>query len=163
MQQQQQQHCEEVPLAAALGHATARDDGSAPELVLPDFESNPIATARIRLNRFGGGALPHKTRGVLKPTLLFFGENLHATVRTRIDQLLQPPRAHDDAATPRGVKPPALIVMGSSLTVYSAYRIALQAAAARHTLVVLNHGATRADGNLNIAFRSHADLSSFFE
>jgi NAD-dependent SIR2 family protein deacetylase len=69
--------------------------------------------------------------GVLKPDVVFFGENVPAervaAVRTTL------------AAAP------ALLVVGSSLMVLSGYRFVREALAAGKPVAVLNQGTTRAD------------------
>lgn len=69
--------------------------------------------------------------GVLKPGVVFFGENVP---KARIEQ------AYDALADSD-----ALLVVGSSLMVFSGYRFARRAAELGKPVVVLNHGVTRAD------------------
>lgn len=69
--------------------------------------------------------------GVLKPDVVFFGENVPA------------PRV--DAAWARLDAAEALLVIGSSLTVYSGYRFAKRAVDQGKPLLVVNRGETRAD------------------
>lgn len=69
--------------------------------------------------------------GVLKPDVVFFGDNVP---RTRVDAAFA---ALDDAD--------ALLVVGSSLMVYSGYRFARQAARDGKPIACLNLGRTRAD------------------
>ncbi|NBC16169.1 MAG: NAD-dependent protein deacetylase [Bacteroidetes bacterium] len=69
--------------------------------------------------------------GVLKPNVVFFGENV-------------PSETVDDAwRLFDGCD--ALLVVGSSLAVYSGYRFVREAAARRHPIAILNLGATRGD------------------
>jgi NAD-dependent SIR2 family protein deacetylase len=72
--------------------------------------------------------------GVLKPDVVFFGENVPAE---RVQ------RCYDavDALTPDD----ALLVVGSSLTVMSGFRFVRRAAKASTPVVVVNRGATRGD------------------
>lgn len=72
-----------------------------------------------------------KCGGILKPDVVFFGENV------------PPPRVAEafrtvDAAT-------ALLVLGSSLTVYSGFRFAEYAGRRGIPLLIVNQGPTRAD------------------
>jgi NAD-dependent SIR2 family protein deacetylase len=69
--------------------------------------------------------------GVLKPDVVYFGENVP---RERVDQ------AHSwvDAAT-------ALLVLGSSLQVFSGRRFVMRAAGAGIPVVIVNQGPTRGD------------------
>ncbi|UHQ19285.1 NAD-dependent protein deacetylase [Lysobacter sp. KIS68-7] len=69
--------------------------------------------------------------GLLKPDVVFFGENVP---RTRVDAAQQALQASD-----------AMLVAGSSLMVYSGYRFALKAREAGLPLALLSLGTTRAD------------------
>ena len=72
--------------------------------------------------------------GVLKPDVVFFGESVP---RERVETAC----AHLDAAD-------AMLVVGSSLMVYSGYRFAERAAAAGKPIAAVNLGRTRADALL---------------
>lgn len=76
---------------------------------------------------------PHCARcgGLLKPDVVFFGENV--------------PRSRVDAAQSALQSADAMLVAGSSLMVYSGYRFALRAREAGLPLAILTNGATRAD------------------
>jgi NAD-dependent SIR2 family protein deacetylase len=69
--------------------------------------------------------------GMLKPAVVFFGENVP---KQRIDEAYQALAESD-----------ALLVVGSSLMVFSGYRFARRAADLGKPIVVLNNGTTRAD------------------
>jgi NAD-dependent SIR2 family protein deacetylase len=69
--------------------------------------------------------------GVLKPDVVFFGENVPAE------------RVHDSMSALEGAR--ALIIAGSSLMVFSGFRFARAAARLGVPLVVVNRGQTRAD------------------
>ncbi len=69
--------------------------------------------------------------GALKPDVVFFGENVP---RERVDEAT----ADLDAAD-------AMLVVGSSLMVYSGYRFAERAAASAKPIAAVNLGRTRAD------------------
>ena len=69
--------------------------------------------------------------GLLKPDVVFFGENV--------------PRVRVDAAQAALTASDAMLVIGSSLMVYSGFRFARLAAEAGLPLAILNHGTTRAD------------------
>jgi NAD-dependent SIR2 family protein deacetylase len=69
--------------------------------------------------------------GILKPNVVFFGENV--------------PRSRVDFALARLHEADALVVVGSSLMVYSGFRFARAAAQAQIPIVILNRGQTRAD------------------
>ncbi len=69
--------------------------------------------------------------GMLKPDVVFFGENV--------------PRARYEAARQALADADALLVIGSSLMVYSGYRFARMAHEAGKPIALLNRGRTRAD------------------
>lgn len=69
--------------------------------------------------------------GLLKPDVVFFGENV--------------PRARVLAAQEAVLASDAMLVIGSSLMVYSGYRFAVMAARAGLPLAILNRGTTRGD------------------
>jgi NAD-dependent SIR2 family protein deacetylase len=69
--------------------------------------------------------------GVLKPDVIFFGENVP---RRRVDQ------CYELVAGSR-----ALVVLGSSLTVMSGYRFVRHAAKLSIPVAIINHGPTRGD------------------
>ncbi|HEY2394738.1 MAG TPA: NAD-dependent protein deacetylase [Rudaea sp.] len=105
-------HPEWIARAAAVA-----PDGDA------DFEpGNP--------DRFSAPACLH-CGGLLKPDVVFFGENL--------------PRERVDAAHEALTMADAMLVVGSSLMVYSGYRFARMAHAAGMPLALLTRGVTRAD------------------
>lgn len=70
--------------------------------------------------------------GMLKPDAVLFGENV--------------PRLRYEAARAALDDADGLLVVGSSLMVYSGYRFALQAHARALPIAIVNHGLTRADG-----------------
>jgi NAD-dependent SIR2 family protein deacetylase len=69
--------------------------------------------------------------GVLKPDVVFFGENV--------------PRDRVEAAARHLGEADAMLVVGSSLMVYSGYRFAEMAARAAKPIAIVNLGRTRAD------------------
>jgi NAD-dependent SIR2 family protein deacetylase len=69
--------------------------------------------------------------GVLKPDVVFFGENVPA------------PRVQDAMAALEGAR--ALVIAGSSLLVFSGFRFARAAARLGVPIIVVNRGTTRAD------------------
>lgn len=74
--------------------------------------------------------------GVLKPEVVFFGENVPAPTYERAKAMLT------DAD--------ALLVVGSSLTVRSGYRFVVQAKAAEKPVVIFNDGPTRGDDDADV-------------
>jgi len=74
--------------------------------------------------------------GILKPDVVFFGESVP---RDRVDRAMQGLRDAD-----------AMLVVGSSLMVYSGYRFAQAAAEAGKPVAAVNLGRTRADHLLTL-------------
>lgn len=100
-----------------------------------DFELDPVDLTGFRV--------PDCARcgGVLKPAVVFFGENV--------------PAARVERAYARLAEADALLVVGSSLTVYSGYRFAKAAAEQGKPVAAVNLGRTRADALF--AFKLQAD------
>jgi NAD-dependent deacetylase sirtuin 4 len=69
--------------------------------------------------------------GILKPDITFFGDNVP---KSRVDSVRQYVNDSD-----------SVLVLGSSLTVFSGYRIILQASEEKKTIGIVNIGPTRAD------------------
>lgn len=74
--------------------------------------------------------------GVLKPDVVFFGEGV--------------PKARIDAAMQALERADAMLVVGSSLMVYSGYRFCLRAAELSKPIAAVNLGRTRADSLLDL-------------
>ncbi|RDD81287.1 NAD-dependent protein deacetylase [Dyella tabacisoli] len=74
--------------------------------------------------------------GLLKPDVVFFGENVP---RERVETAMQAVQSAD-----------AMLVVGSSLMVYSGYRFVLAAARQGKPIAALNMGQTRADALLSL-------------
>jgi NAD-dependent SIR2 family protein deacetylase len=93
----------------------------------------PDGDVDIEGRDFGGFLVPDcpQCGGTLKPDVVFFGESVP---RERVD------RAFEGLANAD-----ALLVVGSSLMVYSGYRFAEAAAAAGKPIAAVNLGRTRAD------------------
>lgn len=72
-----------------------------------------------------------KCEGPLKPDIVFFGDNVP---KNRVEQVKKEVSRSD-----------SVFVLGSTLTVYSSYRIILQAKEEQKSIAVLNIGPTRAD------------------
>jgi NAD-dependent SIR2 family protein deacetylase len=70
--------------------------------------------------------------GVLKPDVVFFGENV--------------PRLRAEACYAMVEQSRALVVLGSSLTVMSGFRYVRHAAGLQRPVAIVNQGATRGDG-----------------
>ncbi len=87
------------------------------------------------LDAFRIPACPH-CGGFLKPSVVFFGESV--------------PRERVDAASHALESADAMLVVGSSLMVYSGYRFCLWASRAGMPIAALNIGRTRADPLLSL-------------
>ena len=85
--------------------------------------------------------------GLLKPDVVFFGDNVPA------------PRV--EAAFSMVAQADALLVVGSSLTVYSGYRFAVRAHELKKPVIIINQGTTRADdlATLKVEARTSAALT----
>lgn len=91
-----------------------------------------------------------KCSGVLKPTVTYFGDNVKLSLVTEI---------YNKIDTADG-----LLVIGTSLEVYSAYRFIVRASERGIPIAIINRGETRADRGgtkhtHNIVFRSDTDCS----
>ena len=78
--------------------------------------------------------------GILKPDIVYFGENVPK------DRVQQAYSLVDDAD--------ALLVAGSSLTVFSGYRFVRHAAAQHKPIAIINRGPTRGDEQATIKINS---------
>jgi NAD-dependent SIR2 family protein deacetylase len=86
--------------------------------------------------------------GVLKPDVVFFGENV--------------PRERVDAANAHLAAADAMLVVGSSLMVYSGYRFVQAAARAHIPIAAVNLGRTRADPLLSLKIDAPCDEALAF-
>jgi len=97
--------------------ASAAPDGDA------DLPDETVADFRVDVCR--------RCAGVLKPDVVFFGENV--------------PRATAEAAWALFDEAEALLVVGSSLAVFSGFRFVLRAAERALPIAIVNRGPTRGD------------------
>ena len=95
--------------------------------------SAPDGDADVEGTRYAGFVVPAcpSCDGLLKPDVVFFGDSV--------------PRDRVDAASRAVATARALLVVGSSLMVYSGYRFAAQAHRLGKPVVAINQGITRAD------------------
>jgi NAD-dependent SIR2 family protein deacetylase len=123
----------------ACGHRLSRKDLQ-DELLLRnpawaelDAREAPDGDADLEARDFSGFDVPpcHHCGGLLKPDVVFFGESV--------------PRDRVDTAMLRLHEADAMLVVGSSLMVYSGYRFAQAAALAGRPIAAVNLGRTRAD------------------
>lgn len=119
-------------LRAANPTFEARSDDVAPD---GDVEIDDAASERFRVPPCLACG------GVLKPDVVFFGENV--------------PRERVDRAFARLDEADALVVLGSSLTVFSGYRFVRRARERGMPVAIVNDGPTRgdADATLRLAAR----------
>ena len=109
-----------------------------PEFVALAATVLPDGDAALEDAEFSQFEIPPCTRcgGVLKPDVVFFGESVPGI---RVDRVFTALRE----AT-------AVLVVGSSLAVYSAYRFCLAADRAGQAIAAVNLGHTRADDQLSL-------------
>ena len=114
--------------------ATDAPDGDA-DLESADFSSFTIPSCR-------------RCGGVLKPDVVFFGENV--------------PRDRVDAAKRHLMRADAMLIVGSSLMVYSGFRFVQLAASAGKPAAAVNLGRTRADGLLEFKVEQACETALAF-
>jgi NAD-dependent SIR2 family protein deacetylase len=109
----------------------------------PDFLAATAAAAadgdaNVRCRDLDAFRVPTCARcaGILKPNVVFFGEGV--------------PRDRVEAAMNALAQADAMLVIGSSLMVYSGYRFCLRAAEMRKPIAAINLGRTRADHLLSL-------------
>lgn len=77
--------------------------------------------------------------GILKPDIVFFGDNVShdkvQNVKANVESL------------------DALLILGTTLSTFSAYRIVLQAIDAKKPIAIVNIGETRADKSVNLRIK----------
>jgi len=103
-----------------------------------DATEAPDGDADLESADFSTFVIPSCERcgGVLKPDVVFFGENVP---RDRVDAAFR----HLDEAD-------AMLIVGSSLMVYSGFRFVERAAGLGKPVAAVNLGRTRADGLLTL-------------
>jgi NAD-dependent SIR2 family protein deacetylase len=113
--------------------AAARWDGLDPHLNPDEADFAPDGDAAVAQHVVAGFEVPecHRCGGVLKPAVVFFGESV--------------PREKVDYAMSRVDEADALLVVGSSLTVWSGFRFAKRAHERGTPIAIVNIGPTRAD------------------
>jgi NAD-dependent SIR2 family protein deacetylase len=100
--------------------------------------SNPDGDVDLEGVDFSQFRIPDCPRcgGTLKPYVVFFGESV--------------PRSRVELACQRLQEADALLVVGSSLMVFSGYRFCRTAREQKKPIVAINLGRTRADGELTL-------------
>jgi|SRR5581483_2124814 len=112
-----------------------------PEWSQLDARDAPDGDAEVHGRDFSGFDVPdcRHCGGLLKPDVVFYGESVP---RDRVERAMQGLREAE-----------AMLVVGSSLMVYSGYRFAREAAAAGKPIAAVNLGRTRADDLLALKVR----------
>nr|WP_235893529.1 NAD-dependent protein deacetylase [Lysobacter lacus] len=102
----------------------------------------PDGDADLERENFDTFVVPECSRcgGMLKPDVVFYGENV--------------PRPRYEKAAAALAGSDGLLVVGSSLMVYSGYRFALMAHAAGLPIALVTRGVTRADDLATLALRA---------
>jgi NAD-dependent SIR2 family protein deacetylase len=115
-----------------------------------DAADAPDGDADLDNADFSSFAAPSCRRcgGVLKPDVVFFGETV--------------PRDRVEAATRHLDQADAMLIVGSSLMVYSGYRFAQMAAGAGKPIAAVNLGRTRADGLLALKAEQAGEVALAF-
>jgi NAD-dependent SIR2 family protein deacetylase len=139
--------CERRMLRAELQDELGRLNPSWLDL---DAADAPDGDADIESAAFSSFIVPPcgQCGGILKPDVVFFGENV--------------PRDRVDMATQHLARADAMLIVGSSLMVYSGFRFVLAAAQAGKPIAAVNLGRTRADELLLLKVeRSCGDALAF--
>ena len=115
-----------------------------------DATEAPDGDADLEAVDFSTFVIPSCERcgGVLKPDVVFFGENVP---RDRVDAAFR----HLDEAD-------AMLIVGSSLMVYSGFRFVERAASLGKPVAAVNLGRTRADGLLTLKVEQSCELALAF-
>ena len=121
-----------------------------PEWLDLDAADAPDGDADLEGADFSSFVIPPCRRcgGVLKPDVVFFGENV--------------PRDRVDAAFGRLDNADAMLIVGSSLMVYSGFRFVERAAGLGKPVAAVNLGRTRADGLLSLKTEEACELALAF-
>jgi NAD-dependent SIR2 family protein deacetylase len=124
--------------------------GLNPAFARLDALAAPDGDADLAALDFSGFQVPACSLcgGILKPDVVFFGESVpHQRVQTSMHHLMQAD---------------AVLVVGSSLMVYSGYRFVQAAALAGKPIGAVNLGRTRADALLHFKVTQHCSLALAF-
>lgn len=120
---------------ADIQHRLERDN---PDWLAMNAMPLPDGDATLESDRFDAFHAPDCERcgGMIKPDVVFFGEGV--------------PRSRVDDAMASLARADAMLVVGSSLMVYSGFRFCEQAAKSGKPIAAVNFGRTRADGLLSL-------------
>jgi NAD-dependent SIR2 family protein deacetylase len=128
-------HCETRSSRSDFQHALEQCNPNWLHLEATDAPDGDADLDGLDFSGFHVPPCPH-CQGILKPDVVFFGENV--------------PRERVDAGMRAVQEADALLVVGSSLMVYSGYRFAYAASRAGKPIAALNLGRTRADPLLTL-------------
>ncbi|KAK0167133.1 hypothetical protein PV327_004570 [Microctonus hyperodae] len=105
-------------------------------------EIRPDGDVELTEEQMEGFTLPSckNCNGILKPDIVFFGDNVAKRVVKRVQSEVN--------------NADALLVLGTSLTTFSGYRIVLQAVEAKKPIAIVNIGETRADKHAIVKIES---------
>jgi NAD-dependent SIR2 family protein deacetylase len=109
-------------------------------VIAPDGDADPGGADDSEFR-----VVPCECGGILKPDVVFFGENV--------------PKERVDAAMAALERARTLLVVGSSLMVFSGYRFARAAARLGRSIAVVNRGHTRADALAELKVEGEAARS----
>ncbi len=117
-----------------------------PDLIGATGLALPDGDAQFEPDTFAHFHMPYCAQcgGMLQPDVVFFGDGV--------------PRARSDAAEQALAQADALLVVGSSLTVLSGYRICRMAVEAGKPIAAINRGITRADHMLSLKLQASSEL-----
>jgi len=115
-----------------------------------DAADAPDGDADLEGADFASFAVPSCRRcgGVLKPDVVFFGENV--------------PRDRVEAAARHLASADAMLIVGSSLMVYSGFRFVQMAASAGKPVAAINLGRTRADALFTLKVEQSSEAALAF-
>lgn len=132
------------------GWMQAELEDANPDWTHLDAAHAPDGDADLEAPAYDGFHVPScpQCGGTLKPDVVFFGENVPR------DRLAEAMRRFDDAD--------ALLVVGSSLMVYSGYRFAAAAARRGMPIAAVNLGHNRADPLLDLKLDCRCDQALHF-
>jgi NAD-dependent SIR2 family protein deacetylase len=124
--------------------------GRNPAFARLDARAAPDGDADLAALDFSGFQVPvcSLCGGILKPDVVFFGESV--------------PQQRVQASMRHLLQADAVLVVGSSLMVYSGYRFVQAAAAAGKPIVAVNLGNTRADALLQFKVRQRCSAALAF-
>ncbi len=121
-----------------------------PDWLAMDAVDAPDGDADLESDDFGSFRVPACAHcgGILKPDVVFFGETV--------------PRDRVDSALDHLMKADAMLVVGSSLMVYSGFRFVQSAARAGLPIAAINMGRTRADDVLTMKVEDRCEAALAF-